>query len=175
MEKYYIVTEESSLHHDYMSFLENGKKVNELVKAFMKKHQIETRFYAPSDEKLYIQPSEIDVQKFNSILTKPLENGLRAFKKNSTIGKDWINTLKENNIKVSHKPFVPMYFTGVYGHLRTRLFQIEGTVYCSIEGEFRHLDTPKGMEEIKASEFFKIIEDNEEKNDKAGENHDERH
>lgn len=162
MEKYFKVTEEASLNRDYWSYVKNAKEVNELVKAFMAKHHIETNYYAPTDEKLYIQPTDADEKKFDSVLSQPIENGLRAFKKNSAIGKDWVKSLNEKGLKVLHRPFVPMYFHGVYGHLRSRLFDINGTVYCSIEGEFSQLDTPKGFEEMKASEFFKIIEDSEE-------------
>jgi hypothetical protein len=165
MEKYFIVTEESSLYGDFMAYKENLRMVNELVKKFMEKHGIETSYYSPTTEKLYIQPTENDIQKFDSVLAKPVEGGLRAFKKNSLIGKDWCNRLKEANLKVLHKPFVPFYFRrALGGYYQTRLFEIDGTVYCSINANYTHLEATKGMVEMKASEFFRIIEDYESRN-----------
>jgi len=169
VERFFKVTAESPLYHDYMAYIRNAHEVNELVKAFMDKHGIETSLYIPYNEKLYIQPTKADTEKFDAMLCKPETGNVRAFKKNSLVGKDWITSLKERNLKILHKPFVPLYFPHRGGgHYQTRLFQIDGVVYCSIAGGFRQLDTPKGMVKIKASEFFRIIEEHEEKSQKTG-------
>ncbi|WFR64172.1 hypothetical protein P9222_08345 [Paenibacillus amylolyticus] len=56
------------------------------------------------------------------------------------------------------KPYVPFYFRGFGGgRIRSRLFEIDGTVYCSLD-PFEG-DPPEGFVEMKASEFFKVIED----------------
>lgn len=158
-EKFYKVTEKSHLYHHFWEYVENRKQVNELVKDFMKKHGIEAEGYAPLSDRLYIQPTKADVEKFDSVLNKPVEQGLRTFKKNSTIGKDWVNTLAEKELKVLRKPFVPMYFRNAFGQTFSRLFEAGGTVYCSLKSEFGEWETPAGMEEIKASEFYRIIEE----------------
>jgi len=166
MEKYFKVTKDSSLCNDYWSFVKNKKVINELVIEFIKKHHIETHSYGTSNDKFYIQPTNVDIQNFDSVLNKPIENGLRSFKKNSVIGKDWLKSLNEKGLTVKRKPMVPMYFDNIYGHFHSRLFDTDGIVYCSIEGEFSELDTPKGFEEMKASEFFKIVEEIEKKEGK---------
>ena len=45
MERFFKVTAESPLYHDYMAYIRNAHEVNELVKAFMDKHGIETSLY----------------------------------------------------------------------------------------------------------------------------------
>lgn len=156
MEKFYIVTEESSLNKQYWEYKNNVKEVNEYVKKFMDQEGIEANEYYANTKKIYIVPTENDIKSFNSKLNKELEGGLRQFKLNSAIAKRWIEFVKDNNIKILHKPFVGTYFNA-YGRSKSRLFNIDDTVYCTYETEF-NFNNPKGFTEIKASEFYSAIE-----------------
>jgi len=54
----------------------------------------------------------------------------------------------------------------VHGKFKTRLFDIDDVLYCSIEcGNVNDIECPEGMERIKTSEFYKIVEDNSEDKD----------
>ena len=161
MEKFYIVTKESNLNKEYWEYVNNIKEVNKYVKEFMKQESIGAIEYHVDYKKIYIVPTENDVERFNSKLTKPLDNGLRAFKTNSLVGKKWIEFVKNNDIKILHKPFVGTYFNA-YGRSYQRLFHIGDIVYCSYETEF-NFNNPKGFTEIKASEFYRVIESLENK------------
>ena len=157
MEKFYIVTEESSLNKQYWEYKNNVKEVNEYVKKFMDQEDIKANEYYVNAELIYIVPSDEDLKNFNKKLNKTeLEGGLRQFRLNSDIAKRWINFVKENDIKFKHKPFVGTYFN-TYGRSKSRLFNIGNTVYCSYETEF-NFNNPNGFKEIKASEFYKVIE-----------------
>ncbi|HEY8805698.1 MAG TPA: hypothetical protein VIM42_11455 [Clostridium sp.] len=128
----------------------------------MDKYEIDTHSYYCSNSAFYIVPTEKDLEKFGKILCKPVDNGLMAFKKTSKINKAWVDLLEEKQIAPTHKPFIQFYFDRGYGKTRNRLFNIGDTVYCSFEGE-HDFSNPEGFEEIKGSEFFKIVEEENEK------------
>ena len=158
-EKYFIVNNKSDLYKEYMGYKKNLKQMREIAIKFLEEHDIEANEYSYNSLVFYIIPTEKDKEKFKTVLGKTVENGTKPFKKNSKIGKAWINTLKENNIEPLHKPIVGWFFKNHVGKMRSRLFDINEIVYCSykVEGD---INTPEGFTEIKASEFWKIIEDN---------------
>jgi len=162
-EKYFIVTNQSNLYSEYMEYKENRELMHNVAVTFLKENNIEANEFSYSQQSLYIIPTESDIENFKSILSKPKEQNLRQFKKNSKIGKSWINLLNENNYKIKHKPILGFYFKNHTGKMRSRLFDINGIVYCSY-AVYEDIETPEGFIEIKASEFWKIIEDHEERN-----------
>lgn len=157
MEKFYIVTPESELYNEYNQYRKNMSDLNEIAKPLMIKYGIETTLYVPTEEYFYIQPTNNDKEKFSKHLKNPNDNNLYAFKKSSVIGKEWIQNLKLSGLKILTRPLVQFYFDVTRG--RYRLFHIENTIYVSYQSEYDFAN-PKGFEEIKASEFFKIIEEN---------------
>jgi hypothetical protein len=156
MERFFIVHEGTELHTDYFSWLENAKKVNKIVNKFMNEMNIETDKYHASESNFYIVPTAKDIETFGKYLTKPIEHRLRKFKSNSKINKRWLDMLEEEKIRILRKPDVRFYFNSS-GRTRSRLFDIDGVLYTSIEPYTG--DVPKGFTELKASEFFKVIED----------------
>lgn len=163
MEKFFIVTEASQLHKEYFEYKENRKTVHDFVNEFTNKYGIESAEYYPSNECLMIVPTKADIKKFGNMLKKEVSNGLRPFKVNSSINKDWVNLLKERGLTIKHRPMLGLYFVEIYGKHSSRLFDINGILYCSFENSYDKLDTPEGFTEIKASEFYKIIEEYENK------------
>lgn len=159
MEKYYLIAKDSRLYKDYFSWKESAKIVNEHVKDFLKEHDIETNRYAADNQHLYIVPTEKDLEKFNTLLIKKEFNGLRRFRSNSKINKAWVKSLEDKEIKVRRKPMLGFYFT-IFGRHQTRLFAIEDDLYCSIRSEDDY-EKPEWAQEIKASEFWKTVEDYE--------------
>ena len=159
MQKFYEVTSESNLWKDYLDYKENSNTINEIYKYFSEEHEIESTQYYPTTDNLYIVPTQNDEETFKNQLTKKdLGNGLRRIRVNSNINKSWITTLQRLDLKVLNKPYVPFYFN-VYGRIRTMIFSIDDKVYCSIETE-NDFNTPHvGFKEIKASEFYKMIEE----------------
>ncbi|CAB1251463.1 conserved protein of unknown function [Ruminococcaceae bacterium BL-6] len=161
MEKYFIVTDQNLLRKDYMNCLQNMKEVNIFAKKFMEDRGIETHKYSCDNNAFYIIPTDKDLVNYSKMLMNDIGNGLRRFKKNSKIAKAWIQTVKNNNIKILEIPYVPSCFKNTYGHTRSNLFMIDNVVYCCFEIE-HDFETPEGMTEIKASEYYRVIEDHEE-------------
>lgn len=160
MKRYYEVTNKSNLYKDYMAYLDNVKLVNDLVKDFMNENNIVSENYATDKADLYIEPTENDMLKYKNVLSV-YGDGLYKFKGNSKIAKAWKKSLEDNNLEVQRKPKVPIYFNSWSYRILSKLFSINGKVYCSLELVDQDFDeVPEEMIEMKASEFYKIIEDN---------------
>lgn len=159
MEKYYIVTEKSRLNKEWYEYKTNSREVKELVKRFTKTHGIESDGYYVDDKYLYIVPTEKDFDTFRSVLCSPVGKELCKFKASSKIGRAWTKELAESGLQVKHKPMVIMYFKRFGGRFKSRLFEDRDVLYCSIEPY--EGQPPEGMIEIKASEFYKVIEESE--------------
>ncbi|WP_101698525.1 hypothetical protein [Clostridium minihomine] len=157
-EKFFIVTEESPHRQEYLDYKANCAEVNELVKRFMIQSGIESTEYCAENTVFLICATKEDKLKFgNQLNENGYQNGLYAFKKNSTVNKTWVSLLKSKGLEVKHKPFVAFFFDGHYGKTRSRIFEIKGTVYLSFESEYE-IKIPKGFREIPGSKFYKAIE-----------------
>lgn len=162
-EKFFVVTEASPLYKEYFEWKQNCHDVNEFVKDFTKIRGIEAHEYYASSDRFYIVPTENDSMKFISQLAAhELDNGLRAFKKNSSIGTAWVAGLKAHKLSVKHKPFALFYVKNSCGRSQSRLFDISGTLYMSFSNE-SNFEVEDGICEIRGSKFYKAIEDYETK------------
>lgn len=89
----------------------------------------------------------------------PYVNG--EFKKMSAPYKMWMSLTKD--IASFTKPQLFYYMKDLIGRWRERLFDFDGKLYCSIESEREEeIETPEWADEMKASEFYKILEESEE-------------
>lgn len=159
MERYFIVTEESRLHADWFAYKENRRDVERNFAKVREELGIESDAFYVTNEHFYIVPTEQDKKKYASVLCAPINDGLQKFKCNSKSGKAWVTALKDADLKVLYKPRLIFYIKNEGGKYRSRLFDIDGVVYCSIDPCQK--EAPKGFKEIKGSEFFKIIEEHE--------------
>lgn len=159
MEKYFIVTPESPIYKKYMDYKEMSERVNDAFVDFAKEHGFETNEYYQSAQYLHICPTKEDTKKFGKYFKKD-DPGL--FKKNTPLAKEWVK--KCESLKLT-SPFKPQlgWEIGVYGKARSRLFTIKDIVYGSLTSDM-DFKTPTGLTEIKASEFFIIVEEYEESN-----------
>lgn len=160
MEKFYIAEEGSKLREDYLKHRKDMKKLFEVKGDFFKEFNIKATEFGLSTQSLSIVATDEDKENFKDQLCKP-KNGVHRFRANSKINKAWVATLELHDIKNTRKPRVPFYFDRCYGgRMSSKLFQIDGVVYCSFNAgwEFKPIDK---LTEIKASEFFKVIEDQE--------------
>ena len=159
MEKFYIIPEGTKLHKDFKAWEACDKELVEVAKIVMEAHGMEATQFVPGSDKLGIVPTPADLEKFRPQLCKTGKSGAAFFKKNSTVNTEW--TEKTAGIQWHRKPFMVCYFSRVWGRSSSRLFRIGGVVYCSMdcESDFEPLEP---FQEIKASEFWKVIEDYEE-------------
>lgn len=158
MEIYFKVKKDNPIYKKYFEWWNNLDVIKKKWEQFRKLVGIESTQFVPKKE-LYIVPTENDLIKFGRFFYKQdYGKGLRKFKKTSSVQKDWERFCK-NNLELIDKPTL-FYDFPVMGKTRTRLFHYKDEVYASIENEFidENYIVPKGYEEIKASEFYKIIE-----------------
>lgn len=151
-EYYMIVKPGSELYKDYFEYLENRKEVNEIFGRMQEKFGIETSKYYARKDRFSILPTEADKEKFKFLL---LKDGV-TFRKTSEINKTWVHEVK--HIKHMTSPSLFCYCNTGWGRLRSRMFPIGDTLYCSMQTE-QDVDLPIWGEEIKASEFYKAFEE----------------
>ncbi len=156
MERFFEVTPASALHKEWIEYKENDRRVREQFKKFAGEQGISADEYYVADDSVFIVPTEADKEKFGNALLRPLENGLCQFRKASKVSKAWVQGLKDADLKVIRKPMLMLYLKARQGRFRSRLFDQDGSVYCSMDpcGD----DTPEGFQEMKGSEFYKLLE-----------------
>lgn len=159
-DKYFRIKKDCPLYIDYFAHEADRKKIANAFIEVRKKYGIESHEFYPSKKCFQIVPTSNDSKKFSDSLKK---TSYGEFKKNSEISKAWIDLAKD--IEHMEKPRLIFYFDLLGRHWKERLFDIDGVLYCSIESD-REVSTPDFAEEMKASEFYKIVEDYEERNKK---------
>lgn len=157
MSKYFVVNEDSGLYADYFAWKNDRSKISDAFKKVCDKFGIETTEFYLDKNRLHINPTESDLSKFENIMKK---GSCGEFKKNSEPSKMWIGLTKD--IEHFRKPQLLFYFRSLGPRWRERLFDIDGKLYGSIESN-QDVNMPDFVTEIKASEFYKIIEDYEER------------
>ena len=163
MEKYFRIPKENRFYEMYVEYKDMATRINDAMVKFFKKNEITTHEYYPFTECLHICPTEQDEEKFGKYFKKDTYG---KFKKTSPLGKAWVQNCKELGLKYISRPSLAFEF-GIYGRSRQRLCMIDDALYGSIETDY-DFKSPEELQEIKASEFFKVIEDYEESL-KAGE------
>ena len=158
MEKYFEVKKNSDFYKKYFDFVNMSDKVNELFKKFAKDNGIETKKYCQNTERLVIVPTQEDRIKFKGMFVH--------FKKTAPICKSWVNLCKENGLTSPRKPTLLWDSSCKLGSYSTgsRLFHIGEKIYGSIDNKCdADIELTDEFVEMKASEFWKIIEDSESK------------
>ena len=157
MKRYMEIRKDCQLYKDYFEWVGNWDAIKKLFNGIKEKYGIEATGFYPYKEAFKIVPTENDNKKFESMLKK---TSYGEFKKNTGISKEWIaGAEKIGRIK---KPELFYYFDLLGYRWRERLFHIGEKLYCSIESD-GEVSVPKFALEMKASEFYKIIEESEEK------------
>ena len=155
MEKYMEIRKDCQLYKDYFEWVGNWDAIKKLFNGIKEKYGIEATGFYPFKDVFKIVPTENDNKKFVSILKK---TSYGEFKKNTEIYKEWVSGVKEiGRIK---KPELFYYFDLLGHKWRERLFHIGDKLYCSIASD-GEVSVPEFALEMKASEFYKIIEESE--------------
>ena len=156
MEKYMVIHNDCPLYKDYFAWKNDEPKVVELFKKIKELYGIESNEVYISRNFFKIVPTQNDMEKFSSMMKK---TSYGEFKKNSEASKYWMNGIK--SIENIEKPRLYYYFDLLGNKWSEMIFDVEGKLYCSIKSD-GDVITPYFSTEIKASEFYKIIEESEE-------------
>lgn len=161
MERYFIVNKDHHIYKEYFEWKDCANKLAKKFNEFKNKTGIETNLFVPQKE-LLIVPDNNDLKICEKALyKKDYGHGLRGFKKTSSFSKLWEELTKD--IIFKYKPTL-FYDFPIFGKTRTRIFDYKNKVYCSLDADYLTKETkiPQGYKEIKASEFYKVIENIEE-------------
>lgn len=184
MQKFFIVKNEQYLR-EIEEYKRNIKSQSDFIKTFFASKEINGDGYymrgdgsvnAPFTERgknricLYIDDCESNNERFGAQLKKARRfddgNYLRAFRKDSSILKEFQNLCIEKEIVINvHYHREGDYFKELHlGGYSARRFFYEGDFYLSIESGKESI-TPEsdGFVEIKGSEFYQAFEKFEEK------------
>lgn len=158
MEKFFTIKKDSAFYEAYVQYEKDVKANAEAFKKFSEEHGIEATLYVPGDSFVMIIPTQNDLKNFEGMfIAKEFGDGLRKFKKNCKITKDWVEVAK--TIPKPNKPDYFSYGMRFNGRFSSRCFMIGYVLYGSAES--KTVELLDFMEEIKASEFYKAIEDSE--------------
>lgn len=155
MDKYMEIKSGCKLYDDYFDWVNNHEKIKQLWKSIKEKYGLEATAFYPFTDRFKIEPTENDEIKFGSMLKK---TSYGEFKKNTEISKEWVSGVKE--IGRIRKPQLIYYFSLLGHRWKESLFHIGEKLYCSIESD-GEVSVPFFAVEMKASEFYKIVEDAE--------------
>lgn len=156
-EHFFTVNPDSKFYADYSDYWTNRKVVDGKIKDFFKMAGIQTHGYSCTENQLWIAPTSADEKNFAvQLCIGNCGDGLRRFKKRSEINQMWATFIE--GTKIIQQPYMFMYFTGLHGPCR--LFFRSDILYCSGEVE-DGAQVPDGLNEIKGSEFWAVIEEME--------------
>lgn len=165
---YFIVNNKSKLGKTYWDYIENIKNFAKFGDKFLKDNGFETKDYYYS-KWFMVEPTQNDIEKFEKQMTVPKRAGSRVdFRKNCKLQKLWDKGLEENNIDTGllNRRDVVDDFVSWRGGFTYNIFDIDGVIYFLYEPKKEVLKNIKNFKEpdfteIKASEYYKIIEDYE--------------
>lgn len=158
MEKFYIVPVGTKLHSEYMTYKQNTATAKSSAIRLLDKYGVEAEQFCALNTEFGIVATDNDLEKFSKDLRKP-RDGVHWFKARSAFLKEWRECAKD--ISPLHKPFVGLHFKTGIGKCRSRLFDINGVVYCSFETDGL-VEPLESYTELKQSEFWRIVESAEE-------------
>lgn len=161
MDKYFEIKPDCVLYKAYFAHKKDEPKIVSAFKEVCEKFGIETKEFYMKKDRFWIVPTANDREKFAGMMKKTNDG---EFKKNSEVSKMWIGLVKD--IENFDKPRLLFYFNLIGHRWKERLFHIGDKLYCSIESD-GEVSTPDFVIEMKASEFYKVIE--EEENREKGE------
>ena len=120
-EKFFTINKDSDFYAAYMQFRKDLNNYWIVFNEFLEIHEIEATEYVPSDKCVMIIPTENDLKKFDGMFTKKTNGcGVRYFKKNCAITRDWLETVKTKHLKVPVKPSYLRYGLMVMGKVSSR-------------------------------------------------------
>lgn len=183
MERSFRVSEQNDFYKNMDKYYEMVNHQKQLVGEFLKENGIQSTLYRvlgdgfcnipfkekdKKDIRLGIVPTEEDVNTYDKVLCKPMSKGLRIFKTNSKIGKLFADFAVENEIVINILSVdIRDYFKSLewYNRCSQESFKFKDYYYLKINSEdLKEDDIPEGMEVIKTSEFYEIMEEFQEEN-----------
>lgn len=158
MDKYFEIKPDCALYKEYFAHEKAGEKIKAAFEQVREKFGIETTVFYLKKDRFHIAATEKDMEKFSGMMKK---GNVGEFRKNSAPSKMWVELVKD--IAHFNKPKLIFYTRMNCFRWKERMFHIGEKLYCSITDSDGEISVPEFAVEMKASEFYKVIEDAEEK------------
>lgn len=155
MEKYFIV-KNANLQRLVREWEDMSAKIDIAFREFTAENGLEAKKYYPYTDCLMLIPTENDMHRFGN----QIKTDRRTFKKNSELGKKWVELCRKRQLRYMQKPIFELQdlVINTSCKFKTRLFSIGDTVYGSFSTDREFELSEKDFKELKASEFYKITE-----------------
>lgn len=152
MNVYFEVAQDSCLYRDYFRWFQDRKKVFEAFEQIREKFGIETTVAYLRSDRLRIEPTGKDREKFGPFFLKgPI---IGEFRKNSPMSKEWREAVKGLELT---EPQLFGYFRRLEHHWRELLFHDGERLYGKVESD-GEVECPDYCRQIKASEYYAVLE-----------------
>lgn len=158
------VDKNSKFYSDYFVQHQEQLKFNDLAKEFFKSRGLITEGggYYPS-ETLSFEISEENLEKYKKQLRKYVnKDGLYTAKKNSKLQKEW-NTEVTSKIDFKKLDSMKFWWLSVMNVSSYALWHHEDEIYGKLILKSEDFTLPSHFIIIKLSEYYKVIEDSEER------------
>lgn len=154
----------SKFYNDYFNEKEERRKFHDLAKEFFKNNGFSLNGKYIQSERLHIELTDEEQEKYSSQLMKYHDNyGMCVFKKKSKIQKKWGKEVynKVDHSKIEKIKFWWLVYISVGSYA---LWDYEGEIYGYLKNNNKDsINLPCHMEEIKMSEYYRVIEESESK------------
>ncbi len=165
MERCFTIDKSSKLYRNYAAWKENFEENCKIVKDFLCKQNIDSRYFSFDEESLYLVPTDESLTKFKNQFKKHPEAWIRGkgslyvFKKNSPVGKAYTAL----GLTVLTEPMLAMYIDEPIRRVSRRIFMHDEVLYVTLASDDITVDTefPTAWKEMKRSDFYKLLENME--------------
>lgn len=152
-EVFMTIHNDSRLYKDYFEWRNGFKNMVDTANRVMDQFGIESKRFSARKDRLAIEPTESDAEKFAKML---MADG-QSFKKTSAPNKAWVDAMKD--IKHMRKPqlfgYMPMSLLGC--RWKEQLFHVGEILYCHIDSDGK-AEVPDFATAIKGSEYYAVLE-----------------
>ena len=162
VEVVFKVVKESKLYNDYFLCKEEKQKFHDLAREFFKRNGFLEKGSYIQSERLHIELTDEEQEKYSSQLMKYYDNyGMCVFKKKSKIQKKWEEEVynKVDHSKIEKIKFWWLVYISVGSYA---LWDYEGDIYGCLKDKSKDsIKLSDDMEEIKMSEYYRVMEESE--------------
>lgn len=156
------VVKGSKFYNDYFNAKEERQKFHDLAREFFNRNGFLEKGSYIQSERLHIELTDEEQEKYSSQLMKYYDNyGMCVFKKKSKIQKKWEEEVynKVDHSKIEKIKFWWLVYISVGSYA---LWDYEREIYGYLKNNNKDsIKLSDDMEEIKMSEYYRVIEESE--------------
>lgn len=161
MKKYFVIKDENYIK-EYEKYEKDYQSLGECFNILKAEFELETDIFYHSIKRLMLKLTSSDFKRFK---TDVLKDDDRKFKSNSAINKRWMELMKQYEITHPEKPDLAYTYIkrSIGGGYSWNVVKIDNVLYGFFDNNRGDITLIGTLEEIKASEYYKVLEEEDEK------------